>query len=74
MVKFKPIVKVKRVRQVGSGGEMIKEGEQLKLACEANGNPSKFQFNWKVDGHKVNGTCVVAKIVDIQNSTFLTKP
>lgn len=55
MVKFKPIVKIKRVRELGSTGEMLKEGEKLKLACEANGNPSKFQFSWKVDGHKVNG-------------------
>ena len=55
MVKFKPIVKIKRVREVGSTGEMIREGEKLKLDCEANGNPSKFQFSWKVDGHKVNG-------------------
>ena len=55
MVKFKPIVKIKRVRDLGSTGEMLKEGEKLKLSCEADGNPSKFQYSWKVDGHKVNG-------------------
>ena len=65
MVKFKPIVKIKRVRELGSTGEMLKEGEKLKLACEANGNPSKFQFSWKVDGHKVNGK--IAKPFSIQN-------
>ena len=55
MVKFKPIVKIKRVREVGRTGEMVREGEKLKLNCEANGNPYKFQFSWTVDGHKVNG-------------------
>merc|ERR1719233_51337 len=38
-----------------SSGDMLKEGERLKLSCEANGNPSNFQFNWKLDGQKVNG-------------------
>ena len=68
MVKFKPIVKIKRVRELGSTGEMLKEGEKLKLACEANGNPSKFQFSWKVDGHKVNGK--IAKTFYIQKNYF----
>lgn len=32
-----------------------KEGEQIKLVCEAEGNPSQFSYNWSVDDHNVNG-------------------
>lgn len=55
MVMYKPIVKIKRAREAGGKGEMEREGEKLKLNCEANGNPAKFHFSWSVDGHKVNG-------------------
>ena len=32
-----------------------KEGEQIKLVCEAEGNPTQFSYNWLVDDHNVNG-------------------
>ena len=32
-----------------------KEGEQIKLVCEAEGNPLQFSYNWSVDDHSVNG-------------------
>ena len=32
-----------------------KEGEQIKLVCEADGNPKQFSYTWSVDDHKVNG-------------------
>ena len=55
LVKFKPLVKIIRDVTSESSGDILKEGERLKLSCEANGNPSNFQFNWKLDGQKVNG-------------------
>ena len=54
-VNFKPLVKIKQIVASESSGDMLKEGEKLKLYCDANGNPSNFQFNWLLDGQKVNG-------------------
>ena len=45
-------MKIKRLEESGRSAKMLKEGEQLKLMCEANGNPANFQFNWKVDGQE----------------------
>ena len=55
LVKFKPIVKIKQVTTSENTDHMLKEGKKLVLSCEANGNPSNFQFNWLLDGQKVNG-------------------
>ena len=33
----------------------VKEGTQLKLICEAEGNPEQFHYKWSVDDHNVNG-------------------
>ena len=55
LVKFKPIVKIKQVTTSENTDHMLKEGKKLVLSCEANGNPSNYQFNWLLDGQKVNG-------------------
>ena len=47
-VRFPPSV---HLRMISSDqAESLKEGMQLKLICEAEGNPAKFRYKWTVDG------------------------
>ena len=48
MVRYPPSVQLKTISS--DQGEILKEGMQLKLICQAEGNPTKFRYKWTVDG------------------------
>ena len=48
MVRYPPSVQLKSI--TSDQAEILKEGMQLKLICQAEGNPTKFRYKWTVDG------------------------
>ena len=62
------MVKIKRITNSNSDLDpgAVKEGTQLKLICEAEGNPEQFLYKWSVDDHNVNGR-LLNLINDLQN-------
>ena len=58
-MRYPPIVKLARAKSKREEEEdelqVVREGTQLNLICEAEGNPEQFRFKWSVDGHAVNG-------------------
>ena len=48
MVRYPPSVQLKTI--TSDQAEILKEGMQLKLICQAEGNPTKFRYKWTVDG------------------------
>ena len=48
MVRYPPSVQLKTY--TSDQAEILKEGMQLKLICQAEGNPTKFRYKWTVDG------------------------
>ena len=59
-VRYPPIVKITRAKSKREDEEnelqVVREGTQLNLICEAEGNPEQFRFKWSVDGHPINGS------------------
>ena len=47
VVRFPPTVKLKAS---SDPAKTLREGMQLKLICQAEGNPTKFRYKWTVDG------------------------
>ena len=47
VVRFPPTVTLKAS---SDPAKTLREGMQLKLICQAEGNPSKFRYKWTVDG------------------------
>ena len=47
-VRYPPSVQLKTI--TSDQAEILKEGMQLKLICQAEGNPTKFRYKWTVDG------------------------
>ena len=48
MVRYPPSVHLKTI--TSDQEQILKEGMQLKLICQAEGNPTKFRYKWTVDG------------------------
>ena len=65
------MVKIKRINNANSDLDpgAVKEGTQLKLICEAEGNPEQFLYKWSVDDHNVNGR-LLNLINDLQKLTL----
>lgn len=47
VVRFPPTVTLKAS---SDPAKTLREGMQLKLICQAEGNPTKFRYKWTVDG------------------------
>ena len=63
------MVKIKRITSNANSDldpGAVKEGTQLKLICEAEGNPEQFLYKWSVDDHNVNGRQLLNLINDLQ--------
>ena len=56
-MRYPPLVKITKIISSESEAEtkIVKEGTQLKLICQAEGNPEQFRYKWSVDDHNVNG-------------------
>ena len=48
VVRYPPSVQLKTI--TFDQEQILKEGMQLKLICQAEGNPTKFRYKWTVDG------------------------
>jgi len=69
-VRYPPVVKIKRITNTNSEIDpgAVKEGAQLKLICEAEGNPEQFLYKWSVDDHNVNG---ISSMWTVEDNMFL---
>ena len=47
-MRYPPSVQLKTI--TSDQAQILKEGMQLKLICQAEGNPTKFRYKWTVDG------------------------
>ena len=47
-VRYPPSVQLRTI--TSDQDQILKEGMQLKLICQAEGNPTKFRYKWTVDG------------------------